>query len=104
MSYKERLSATVDPALIEAAEDAVRNGRARSVSSWVAEAMQRYVEFEERLAASEAFFASFEAEFGPISVADQEAAFRDLARRSQSTLKPGETPKSRVTPKRRRPQ
>jgi hypothetical protein len=85
MSFKERLSATVDPALIEAAEAAVRDGRARSVSSWVAQAMQRHVEFEERLAASEAFFASFEAEFGTISAGDEAAAIRELARRSTRT-------------------
>ena len=48
---KERLTVTVDPALIEAGNDAVAEGRAESLSAWVNAALAARVATERRLAA-----------------------------------------------------
>lgn len=79
---KERLSASVSAELIRAAERAVAEGRAESVSAWVNEAMRRQVEHDERLLSLGAFISAWEAEHGELTQAEMDAASRDSRRRA----------------------
>jgi Arc/MetJ-type ribon-helix-helix transcriptional regulator len=76
MHLKQRLSASVDPALIAAAEDAVAKGRFVSVSAWVNEALRLKVAHDRRLDALAVFVAEFEREHGAISSDEMDAAAR----------------------------
>ena len=67
MSTKQRLSASVDADLIEAAENAVSRGLFDSVSAWVNEALRLKLDQERRLEALAAFVAAYEAEHGEIT-------------------------------------
>jgi Arc/MetJ-type ribon-helix-helix transcriptional regulator len=67
MLPKQRLSASVDADLIQAAEAAVARGRFDSVSAWVNEALRLKREQDRRLEALGAFVAAYEAEHGEIS-------------------------------------
>ena len=58
MNGKQRLSASVDADLIEAAEDAVASGRSGSVSAWVNEALRAKCDQDRRLQALDAFVQS----------------------------------------------
>lgn len=81
-SRKERLTVTVDPALIAAGNDAVAEGRAESLSAWVNAALAERVAHERALAALADAIAAYEEEFGEISVrelADQARADRESA-------------------------
>lgn len=80
MHEKVRLTASVDPAHLAAARDAVAAGRADSVSAWVNEAMRRQAELESRLAAMARFIAAYEAEHGVIT----EEEIREARRRRRS--------------------
>jgi len=80
MSAKERLSASVDAGLIAAAQEAVAQGEAESVSAWVNEALHLKAEQDRRLAALDEFVAAYEAEHGEIS----EQEMRDAARRARA--------------------
>jgi hypothetical protein len=76
---KDRLTVTVDHALVEAANEAVRAGRADSLSGWVNRALAERATKERRLAALRDAIAVYEAEFGEISraeIAAQERADR----------------------------
>lgn len=84
MSGKQRLSASVDSQLIQAAEAAVARGAAASVSAWVNDALRLKLEHERRLQALAAFIAAHEAEHGEISAAEMERA----ARRARSRAIP----------------
>jgi Arc/MetJ-type ribon-helix-helix transcriptional regulator len=66
MSSKQRLSASVDADLIQAAEDAVARGRFVSVSAWVNEALRFKLAHERRVEALAAFVARYEREHGEI--------------------------------------
>jgi Arc/MetJ-type ribon-helix-helix transcriptional regulator len=79
---KERLSASVDADLIRAAERAVADGRAESVSAWVDEAMRRLVEHDQRMRALGEFIAAWEAEHGEITEDEVAAAARTSRRRA----------------------
>jgi hypothetical protein len=79
MSAKERLSASVDTDLVAAAQEAVAQGRADSVSAWVNEALRLKVAHDRRLRALDEFVAAFEAEHGEIT----EAEMGDAARRAR---------------------
>jgi Arc/MetJ-type ribon-helix-helix transcriptional regulator len=82
MSNKARLTVTIDPSLIRAANEAVRSGRARSLSGWVNQALAERVAKERRLRALSEAIALYEKEFGAISpgeVAAQERADRRAA-------------------------
>jgi hypothetical protein len=71
---KERLTVTVDPAFIEAGNDAVSEGRAESLSAWVNAALGERVAKERRLVALTEAVAAYEERFGVISpreLADQ---------------------------------
>jgi hypothetical protein len=73
---KERLTVTVDPALIRAANEAVRSGRAESLSGWVNLALAERAAKERRLKALSEAIAMYEAEFGAISPAEVAAQKR----------------------------
>jgi len=82
-SRKERLTVTVDPALVRAANDAVVAGRAESVSSWVSLALEERATKERRLLALAEAVAAYEAELGEITeaeIAAQKRADRRAAR------------------------
>jgi Arc/MetJ-type ribon-helix-helix transcriptional regulator len=76
---KERLSASVDAELVAAAQDAVAQGRAESVSAWVNDALRLKADRDRRLGALDDFIAAYEAEHGEIS----EAEVADAARRAR---------------------
>ena len=79
MRGKERLSASVDADLVAAAQDAVAQGHAESVSAWVNDALRLKAERDRRLAALDEFIATFETEHGAIS----EEEMADAARRAR---------------------
>ena len=85
MTTKVRLSATVDPALLSAARDAVGRGAAPSVSAWVEEALRRQAEHDAGLAALDRFVALVETEDGPVT--DQLVA-ESRARLAARTTRP----------------
>jgi Arc/MetJ-type ribon-helix-helix transcriptional regulator len=76
MSGKERLSASVDAALMAVAQEAVAQGQAESVSAWVNEALRLKVAHDRRLLALDEFVAGFEAEHGEITEAEMSEAAR----------------------------
>jgi hypothetical protein len=79
---KERLTVTVDPAFIEAGNDAVSEGRAESLSAWVNAALAERVARERRLVALAGAVTTYEERFGVISpqeLADQARADRESA-------------------------
>ena len=76
MSHKQRLSASVDADLIDAAEDAVAQGRFDSVSAWVNEALRLKLAHDRRLEALAAFVGAYEAEHGEISPEEIHVAAR----------------------------
>src|SRR5882672_12272460 len=79
---KERLTVTVDPALIQAGNDAVAEGRVESLSAWVNAALAARVATDRRLAALADAVAMYERQFGAISakeLADQARADRASA-------------------------
>jgi hypothetical protein len=65
--HKERLTVTVDRALVRAANKAVAAGRAPSLSGWVNLALAERAAKERSLQAMAEAVAAFEAEFGAIS-------------------------------------
>jgi hypothetical protein len=79
---KERLTVTVDPAFIDAGNDAVAEGRAESLSAWVNAALAERVARERRLVVLAQAVAEYEQRFGVISaqeLADQTRADRESA-------------------------
>jgi hypothetical protein len=100
MSTKQRLSASVDPAALDAALAAVAEGRASNVSTWVNEALLRHAEHDRRLRALDAFLSAYEAEHGTIT--DDE--IRDAGRRmrARAVVVRGKARGTRSRPKRDR--
>jgi hypothetical protein len=86
---KERLTVTVDPAFMEAGNDAVSEGRAESLSAWVNAALAEKVAKERRLAALAEAVASYEKKHGAISV--QELAEQARADRESAIVVRGKT-------------
>src|SRR5271156_1190372 len=84
MISKQRLSASVDTDLIEAAEAAVARGHFDSVSAWVNDALRRKLEQDRRLEALGAFVHTYEAEHGEITPEEM----RDAARRARGRAIP----------------
>lgn len=79
---KQRVTISVDEALLDAANAAVRDGGARSVSEWVGEAMFQRRDRERRLAALSRLVVEYEAEHGLITddeIAEQALRDRDAA-------------------------
>lgn len=80
--HKQRVTVTVDEPLLDAATAAVREGRARSVSEWIGEAMAQRRDRDQRLAVLGGLVAEYEAEHGFITddeVAEQAQQDRDAA-------------------------
>ena len=95
MKGKRRLSVSVRPAWIEAAQTAVAGGQAPNVSAWVDDALRLKVDHDRRLAALAAFLESYENTHGVIT--DEEV--RDAARRARSravTVRGPKTKRRRV--------
>jgi len=70
---KERLTVSIEPALLLAAGGAVAAGRAESVSAWVGQAIAAKLASELRLQALNSALADYEAEFGVISDEEMDA-------------------------------
>jgi hypothetical protein len=73
---KQRVTVTVDPGLLDAANRAVETGEADSVSGWVTAAMSEKADRDEKLAMLRAAVADYEAEFGEITNAEIAAVRR----------------------------
>src|SRR6267142_1850298 len=81
---KERVTVTLDRALVEAANAAVAAGRAGSLSAWVNVALAEHVAKERRLAALSDLLAEYEAEYGEITPA--ELAMREREDRRKAVV------------------
>ena len=84
MTGKQRLSASVDGELLHAAQTAVEEGRATSISAWVNDALRLKAEHERRMQALDSFLATYEAEHGVITEDEIDEAVR--RRRSRATV------------------
>ena len=73
---KERVTLTLDRELVEAAGQAVRSGRADSLSGWINQALSEKVARERRLRGLSAAIAAYESEFGDITEAEMDAQRR----------------------------
>jgi hypothetical protein len=67
---KQRLTVTVDPALIEAASRAVADGEADSVSGWVSSALAEKMRKDQKLDLLRAAIAEYETEFCEITASE----------------------------------
>lgn len=74
--HKARLTVTVDAELVEAANQAVKAGRAESLSGWVNAALAEREAKERRLRAMAEAVSAYEAEFGTISAQELAAQQR----------------------------
>ncbi|MGH3177534.1 MAG: hypothetical protein ACRDPF_27120 [Streptosporangiaceae bacterium] len=82
MSIKQRLSASVDAELMAAAQQAVTEGRAESISAWVNDALRLKTENDRRLQALDDFLAAYEAEHGEITEDEIQGAARRARERA----------------------
>ncbi len=69
---KRRLSASIDDEVLAAAEAAVREGRAPSLSALVEEALARQEAHAIRMRAMDGFIAAYEEEFGAFEPGEAE--------------------------------
>lgn len=92
MRNKERLTVTVDPELIEAANEAVAEGRVGSLSGWVNLALAERAAKERKLRTLAEAIAGYEEEFGEITTAELAAQER-VDRRNAKTVRPRRSPK-----------
>ena len=74
---KERLTVTVDPALLQAGTDAVAASGAESLSAWVNLALTERAAKDQRLRALGQAIEAYEAKFGVISAEELAAQDRD---------------------------
>ncbi len=93
---KERLTVTVDPALLAAGRAAVEQGRAESLSAWVNAAIAERVARERKLRALAEAIELYEEEHGVIS--DAELAAQERADRRSAVVVRG----GRRTPRKTR--
>ena len=91
---KERLTVTVDSELIEAATQAVSEGRVASVSGWVNLALAERAAKERRLRALAEALSVYEHEFGEITAAELAAQERS-DRRNVISVRPRSRSKKR---------
>jgi hypothetical protein len=101
MSAKQRLSASVDAAVLAAAQAAVSDGRAANISAWVNEALHRQAEHDRRMKALDDFLLVYENEHGAISEDEIRLASRRL--RSRAVVVRGKVQASRSARQRRAP-
>ena len=81
---KQRVTITIDPHLVAAAQKAVKSGEADSVSNWISDALEEKVARDYKLTLLAAAIADFEAEFGEIT--DDEIATQRRTDRSKATV------------------
>lgn len=81
---KRRLTVTVDPELVEAAQEAVKTGQAESVSGWVSSALEDRIRRDRKLALLAAAIADYEREHGEITT--QEIVAQQRIDRRDATL------------------
>jgi hypothetical protein len=86
MTRRDRLTVTVDPALIQAGHAAVAARHAESVSAWVNRALAERAAKERRLAAMGDAIAAYEAQAGSIS--EEELSAQGRADRESVELIP----------------
>lgn len=98
MSSKRRLSASVDAELLDAAEEAVGQGRVDTVSAWVNSALQLKLEHDQRLRALAELVAAYEDEHGEITPAEM----RDATRRARARALTSRTIRSKKKSRSRR--
>lgn len=96
---KQRVTVTVDPALVEAGNRAVAGGAADSFSAWVNTALIERARRDEQLARLHDAIADYEAEFGEITaeeITNQQRRDREQATvvRGRRTQKPATRAKS----------
>jgi len=89
VTIKERLSASVDADLLEAAEQAVERGDADTVSAWVNDALRLKLASERRQQALAAFIAEYEAEHGEVTAEEMRAATRRARTRAVTVREAG---------------
>jgi len=99
MSSKGRLSASVDAAVLLAAQAAVKEGRAANISAWVNQALHRQAEHDRRMKALDDFLLVYEGEHGVITEDEIRIAGRRL--RARAVVVRGKPPTSR-SPRQRR--
>lgn len=93
MTMKQRLSASVDADLLRAAQAAVDDGRASSVSAWVNDALRLKADHDRRMQALDTFVAAYEAQHGAITDAEiDEAVRRSRGRAVVVRSTPGKKP------------
>ena len=79
---KQRVTISVEVALLRRAQAAVQAGVCRSLSEWTGQAMTEQLAKDARLAAMDELIAEFEAEHGPITdeeIAEQRQRDRDAS-------------------------
>jgi len=94
MTPKSRLSVTVDTDLIAAGHAVVAAGQAESVSAWVNDALRLKIEHDRRLHGIKDFIAAYEAEYGEITDAEMDAAYRAMKGRA-IVVRGGQTDENR---------
>jgi hypothetical protein len=82
MKPKQRLSASVDADLVQAAEDAAKRGQVPTVSAWVNAALRLKLEHDRRLQALAAFIEEYETVHGEITPDEMEQAAREARHRA----------------------
>src|SRR5882724_1954424 len=82
MTTKQRLSASIDAAVMAAAQAAVTAGRAANVSAWVNEGLHRQAEHDRRMQALDDFLLAYEAEHGVITDVELAQASRRARERA----------------------
>ena len=95
---KERVTVTLDRALLEAANAAVAAGRADSLSAWVNLALAEHVAKERRLATLSKVLEEYEAEHGVITA--EELVLREREDRRKAIVVRGT---ARSSPRKRGP-
>ncbi|MBU6422951.1 MAG: hypothetical protein KGJ98_03570 [Chloroflexota bacterium] len=99
MTPRQRLSATVEAPLLDAARHAVAEGRAESVSAWVNDALRRQAEHDRGLKALGEFIRGYEAQHGAITdeeIRDAQSHYRERT----VTVRPPSSAKRRAAPRR----
>ena len=81
---KRRLTVTVNPELLDAAQRAVETGQADSVSAWVSAALEDKIHRDRKLGLLGEAIADYEREFGEITAA--EIAAQQRADRTQAVV------------------
>jgi metal-responsive CopG/Arc/MetJ family transcriptional regulator len=76
MRTKRRLSVTVDSDLLRAAEKAITEGKAATLSAWVNEALRAKIEHDRQLTALSEYIAEYEARRGEITGEEMSRAVR----------------------------